>query len=47
MLMVLTIAAMSLDDDDGPAFEGLAADTAQDIIQTPDPTAHARAQERF
>src|SRR6187397_2167930 len=44
MRVVLTIAAMGLDDDDVTAFEVLAADTAKDIIQTSDPTAHERAQ---
>jgi hypothetical protein len=44
---VLAIAAMGLDDDDRTAFEVLAADPAQDIIQPSDPTAHERAQYRF
>jgi hypothetical protein len=44
MGVVLAIAAMGLDDDDVPACEILATDPAKDIIQTPDPTAHERAQ---
>jgi len=47
MRVILAIAAMGLDDDDVTAFEVLAADTAKDIIQTPDPTAHERAQYSF
>jgi hypothetical protein len=43
MGIVLAIAAMGLDDDDVPAFEGLAANPAKDIIQTPHPTTHERA----
>ena len=32
MRVVLPIAAMGLDDDDVTAFEGLAADTAEEIV---------------
>ena len=44
MGIVLAIAAMGLDDDDVTAFEVLAADPAEDVIQAPHPTAHARTQ---
>src|SRR5215831_10036039 len=47
MGIVLAIAAMGLDDDDVTAFEVLAADPAEDVIQAPHPTAHERTQHRW
>jgi hypothetical protein len=47
MSMILAIAAMGLDDDDVTAFEVLAADPAEDVIQAPHPTAYARTQHRL
>ena len=43
--VVLAMAAMGLDDDEGTAFAVLAADPAHDRIHTPAPTAPERAQE--
>ena len=40
----MSIAAMRLDDDDVTALEVLTTDTAEDIIQTPNPTPHEGAQ---
>ena len=45
MRVILPITAMGLDDDDGPAREGLATNPAKEIIQTSDPTAHEAAQQ--
>ena len=47
MLMILAITAMGLDDDDVTAFEVLAADPAEDVIQAPHPTAHEGTQHRL
>jgi hypothetical protein len=44
---IRAIAAMPLDDDDVTASEVLAADPAQDLIPTSDPTASAWAQYRL
>jgi len=38
---------MCVEDRDGAALERLATDTAEDIIQTSDATAHARTQHIF
>jgi len=42
MGIVLSIAAMRLDDHDVATPEGAAADAAEDIIQALGPTAHQR-----
>ena len=47
MGIVLAIAAMGLDNHDAAALEGAATDSAKDIIQTADATAHERTQYRF
>ena len=47
MLMLLAVAAMGLHDHDGATFERLATDTAPDIIQTANATAHERTQHVF
>jgi hypothetical protein len=45
MGVVFPIAAMGLDDDDVASLDLCATDTAQEIIETPDPTAHEAAQQ--
>jgi hypothetical protein len=44
MRVVLAIAAMRLDNHNIAALERAATDSAEAIIQTPDPTAHERTQ---
>jgi hypothetical protein len=45
--VVPPIAARRLDDHDRAAVERAATDPAEDVIQTPHPTAHARTQHRW
>jgi hypothetical protein len=47
MGVVLAVTAMGLHDHDVATFERLATDTAPDIIQTADATAHERTQHVF
>src|SRR5215475_4458809 len=47
MRVVLPMTAMRLDHHDIAALQGAATDPAEDIIQAPHPTTHARTQHRF
>src|SRR6266849_6161812 len=47
MGVIPSVAAMCLDNDDIAALESTATDPAEDVIQTPHPTAHERTQHRL